>query len=488
MKKKLITVLTAVAVTATSLLGGCGLFPSVPTAEKLVENAFNKEGTPTKTDMTMTMEASIPYDGQDLDATVIVDMTVKATNEVSYADGDVDVDIAGTKVRQNVKAWSEVKGNKLNTYTYDEASDKWLSDSTTLSKDTVINGIGVKAEDFEDLELQKADSGSNEITVTGTLGYDSLGEIFGDDFDINEMFGDTGLDLNDFKFDATMKFDKKTKELVKMNMVYDVDALNKNSADVEFKEVVLDMQIEQLDKDFELKVPSDVVSEAVDKLDAQQDELNEQMQGVEEATKELEENMNNTDSSDTEGADTQGSQSSAATTAGNNDWTTFTTVMGSTSITLPCSYRDLKAATGLTMTQSEEDSYLENNHYTTVSLKDDAGTTVFSADITNTTGSDISQADGTVTKLVQRQVNVSKLSNDEIAVYAGGITAGMKLDPDTLLGMFGEPTDKKEYGDGDYYSNRYRWCKDASWKTANYFEVTITNGEVEQVMIDHSEE
>lgn len=175
------------------------------------------------------------------------------------------------------------------------------------------------------------------------------------------------------------------------------------------------------------------------------------------------------------------------------DWADFQIEINGKVLTLPCTYKELKEATGYSIKSAEEKSYLEPNYYTSCQLRDADGNGVCYIDILNNTDEDMAYADGIVIEVSQDDWDVEETG---IKVNFAGFKVGDVTSKDDLIAKFGQPVDVYEYRideDDDqewkkYESDTYKWALDEDWTTMDFIEIemNINTGIIQEIRIDHS--
>lgn len=168
-----------------------------------------------------------------------------------------------------------------------------------------------------------------------------------------------------------------------------------------------------------------------------------------------------------------------------SDWTSFTFTVNGNTISLPCTYQEITEKLNVSMSSSQEKSYLDSGYYTLITLKDANGKSRFNAELTNFSEEEQVFADCMITRISQTAHFVNDEDTSYIATFPGGITAGQNADIEVMLSVLGEPMDVHEYADGDYWSNTYTWCMDKTWKNTNKYEIVVVNGRIDTVTLDN---
>ncbi len=168
------------------------------------------------------------------------------------------------------------------------------------------------------------------------------------------------------------------------------------------------------------------------------------------------------------------------------DWTTYSFGVNGKIITLPCSFQELADATGFVMKSSDAKSYLEGGYYTNVNLYTPDEELALYIDIINDTDGDLVYTDCTVADV--RQTKYQAIDQGaSVITFAGGLQVGQEMTTAEIEAIFGEPQDTSEYisDDSDYESYTWTYAADPDWSSHDNFEITIVNGIIDEIGIDH---
>ncbi len=204
---------------------------------------------------------------------------------------------------------------------------------------------------------------------------------------------------------------------------------------------------------------------------------------VDETTDELEEVVEETDK-EVEEVETEVEDDTTDTTAANvsTDWKSYQFVANGQTLTLPCTYEELKAATGYTYKSADEKSYLEDGYYTFLIMQDADGKSFLNVDILNQTGEDALYTELPITRITSDFYN-----NDDKIVFPGGLTVGQSMTVEEVKALFGEPTDINDYVSEITNKKTYilKYCENEKWTTDNYYEITIKDGVISGLELDN---
>ena len=88
-----------------------------------------------------------------------------------------------------------------------------------------------------------------------------------------------------------------------------------------------------------------------------------------------------------------------------------------------------------------------------------------------------------ITRVSQTKYQVSQGATP--IIFPGGLKAGDSITEDKIIELFGSPDDKDNYTNDNYVSNTYKYVEDKTWTTTNNFEITVVNGIIDQIELDH---
>lgn len=232
MKKRVIAMLTVLAMSMTMLVG-CGA-----TTESVTEKMSKVMAEATSTDANMKMDFSMKMTGTDesnvessmemafgmnVDLQTVKESDTKSTGKV---DGTVDIDLLGFQTSVPVTVYSQLDGDNVVTYSYDSDEKYWAKTSDDATDDmlSTINDM-----DFisitDNLELSK-----DKVKINDVDCYELKGSISGDEFNkiANSLTGvldssETGesledVDMSGLKADVTIYANSKTYEPVQITM------------------------------------------------------------------------------------------------------------------------------------------------------------------------------------------------------------------------------------------------------------------------------
>lgn len=227
----------------------------------------------------------------------------------------------------------------------------------------------------------------------------------------------------------------------------------------------------------------------LEEMQAELDALKQESEEVVEESSEEESTEESVEES-TEEAPEESTEEAKNTPANNADvsadWTSYSFSVNGKTLTLPCSYQELAEATGFAMKSSNAKSYLEGGYYTNVNLYTEDEDLALYIDILNDTDGDLTYAECKVVAISQTKYQAVECGASMIT-FAGGLQVGQEMTTDDIEAIFGEPQDTYEYvsDDSDYCSSEWTYSEDPDYTYHNNIEITIVNGLIDEIGIEH---
>ncbi len=165
-----------------------------------------------------------------------------------------------------------------------------------------------------------------------------------------------------------------------------------------------------------------------------------------------------------------------------SSWSNYEFSVNGKLVKLPCTYKELKEATGFSMKTAQENSSLSNNYYTLVNMYKNDKLALYT-EILNDTDSDVKYTDAKITKVGQSKYQVS--TGADKLTFPGNLKAGDEITEDKIKELFGEPTDVYNYESDGYKSVTYTYNEDTTWTTTNFYEIKIVNGIIDELTLDN---
>ena len=165
-----------------------------------------------------------------------------------------------------------------------------------------------------------------------------------------------------------------------------------------------------------------------------------------------------------------------------NTWSDYEVSVNNKTIKLPCTYEELKDATGFSMKSADEKSYLSKHDSATVNMYKNDKLALYT-EIYNDTNDDIKYSDSKVSMISQTKYQVS--TGADVITFPGSLKAGDQISVGELINKLGNPSDKSEYNDSNYSSTTLIYNENLSWKTTKFYKITIVNGVIDELSLDN---
>lgn len=165
-----------------------------------------------------------------------------------------------------------------------------------------------------------------------------------------------------------------------------------------------------------------------------------------------------------------------------NTWSYYEVLVNNKTIKLPCTYEELKDATGFSMKSTNEKSYLAKNYYATVNMYKNDKLALYT-EIYNDTNDDLKYSDGKISRIWQTKYQVS--TGADVITFPGSLKVGDQISVDEIISKLGNPSDRTEYNDSGYSSTTLTYNENLSWKTTKFYKITIVNGVIDELSLDN---
>ncbi len=457
-KKRLAAMGMAAAMTAT-LLSGCG-GKTKATPENLLkdmtDNAGAIESVLMKLDLQMRMESA----GEELGIGMTMDIESTVEPEMSYAKGDLSLEMSGSSLSTEMEMYSEKEGDQYVTYTLMENEwTKEIADETkTLGEvDRMTGDIEEYADRFK-LEEDLVDvEGKECFELTGELD----GEMFSEMLQSNMMDSFSGYGLSEdvvsdmvFPCDIDIYRDSILPARISFDLTDTFDTMMADSG-VTAQECYMEIVFTEYDSIEEIVIPDEAL-EAAEDSSGLLDDFGDDTSSVTPAVQ-------------VEPGEGLG-----------ESWESYTVQINDTVVTLPCTMADLEAAGVALDTDYTPENYVVNaGEYELVWFMNENGSEIM-VTMYNTTDSAIEVKDCLVGRIT---VDSYDLEDGGLTViFPGGIQIG-SAEAD-VLAAYGEPDDT--YEDPEY-GNSYDWYDGDSYSKGCSIDIEAGSGLVESMEMESLE-
>lgn len=167
-----------------------------------------------------------------------------------------------------------------------------------------------------------------------------------------------------------------------------------------------------------------------------------------------------------------------------DNWKDYQFSINGKTLTLPCSYNELKDISNFHMKSSDEKSYIEayrKNGFLIYQTIDNDEKMAGNIDIKNTTSDDLLNSEGIITNIGQ----TNERYNMDVIEFPGKLKVGMEIRKEDIIEKFGEPSSIREYTYGSSTSIYIKYIDDENTSTINYYEIDILDGKIINLELDH---
>ncbi len=161
-----------------------------------------------------------------------------------------------------------------------------------------------------------------------------------------------------------------------------------------------------------------------------------------------------------------------------SNWQNYNFSVNGQTLTLPLPYQNLSAASGFTMKDADAGSTIASNYYTLANMFQNGKLALYT-EVTNNSNDYLKLSDCEVTRVSQTLYMVK--NGAATVTFPGNLYAGMTMDESTLTSILGTPSDSKDYSG----TKEIRYFANPSWTTANYYQITIKDGVIDDLVLDN---
>lgn len=440
-----------IGVLMTSMFAGCG--EKAPTAEELISSMevntdCMRSGFRLVLDMDASGEELTGNSDTSMSMTINMDSSIKMTKDVIHVQGKMSAELLDMNYSENIETYTITEDGVTKVYTYDSDDESWSVSAEDEASDMFTAIADIDISKISNLRLVDSQN-KDEYAISGKvkssdLSEDGVSSIIGD-------FTETD-DTQDILFDFTATFDKRSKDLTSIAYVIDTESISLE--DVTFNEFTMELYNIDFD-DFDIEVPNEVIENAV-----------EDDYDIEEY-----------DDYDDEEEETSSSSSG---------WSDYSIAVNGKELELPCSYSDIENAFGYSIKSADAKSYIESGASAYSDLYDGDDDIGVYLSFFNENDEDTIYTDCSVYNVTQSLDGVEDY-NAPLITFPYGLQVGQKMSDDDLIALIGEPSDRYDYdsGDGSYIAIDLTWSEDTDWTSRNCMTVSIENGVVDTITLNH---
>lgn len=242
----------------------------VPTVEELLLQLKDTEeisycDVDVEMDISMNMDISNVLEGTVTLVKTKIDYNVKADSETQHTKGELNVNLLGTDVMMPLEEYTAIEGENVYTYIYDEEHALWTMELTEKDEwDSLYNNDDWAniLENLEAFEMKEIQNDDTTYTITGVMSMEKSLVSFIEDF----MSGFTSkkVNLSGIMNNITLIFDRETLKLNSVELVVIPDSIAYEVDLIE--EIVVYMTYNEYSSNSEnnVTIPTSIIREAVD--------------------------------------------------------------------------------------------------------------------------------------------------------------------------------------------------------------------------------
>ena len=270
MGKRVLSLLIS-AMLVSTLVTGCGT--KTPTPDELLQNAWGTDEVES-VDMDLVLDLGAKVDMSELtgeDASMNMDITadinMKSSEDVSYMEGNVGINLFGMSMDEAIKAYTVNDNSEITTYTYNAENDCWYKsegESNSLIDTDSVTTLDTTM--FSNFTMDEVTKDSMEYVLRGSVDFADLSNKLGmTTEDLFEGVNTNGVNMDEFKFDTVLTFDKETKLMKSMDFDINTDSIEMEEG-TEFTKFKMTLKINKING-VDIDIPSDIIENAVDELE-----------------------------------------------------------------------------------------------------------------------------------------------------------------------------------------------------------------------------
>ena len=163
-----------------------------------------------------------------------------------------------------------------------------------------------------------------------------------------------------------------------------------------------------------------------------------------------------------------------------NEWKEYVISIYNKTIKLPTTYERVEALSGFKL-DSNLNSYMKANSNDIVNLfvEDKLALYVY---VKNDNDKEIEYIDSKVIGIWQSKYQV-ETNHAEKFVFPGNLVVGQDMNKDTLVSLFGEPSNVRNTNLENYNSEDYYYYEDEKSVTEKFYRITVVNGKISDLYL-----
>ena len=164
-----------------------------------------------------------------------------------------------------------------------------------------------------------------------------------------------------------------------------------------------------------------------------------------------------------------------------NEWKEYVISVYNKTIKLPTTYERVEALSGFKLDSTTSKNYMKANSNDIVNLfvEDKLALYVY---VKNDNDKEIEYTNSKVVGIWQSKYQV-ETNHAEKFIFPGNLVVGQEMNKDTLVSLFGEPSNVKNTNLENYISEDYYYYEDEKCVTEKFYRITVVNGKISDIYL-----
>lgn len=164
-----------------------------------------------------------------------------------------------------------------------------------------------------------------------------------------------------------------------------------------------------------------------------------------------------------------------------NEWKEYVISVYNKTLKLPTTYERVEALSGFKLDSTNSKNYIRANSNDIVNLYVDDKLALY-VYVKNDTDKEIEYTESKVIGIWQSKYEV-ETNHVEKIVFPGNIVVGQDMNRDTLVSLFGEPSNVRNTNLENYISEDYYYYEDEKSVTEKFYRITVVNGRISDLYL-----
>lgn len=162
-----------------------------------------------------------------------------------------------------------------------------------------------------------------------------------------------------------------------------------------------------------------------------------------------------------------------------NNWKEYVISVYNKTIKLPTTYERVEALSGFKYASTDSKNYMKANSNDIINLYVEDKLALY-AYVKNDNDNEIEYTDSKVVGIWQSRYEVETNYAERI-VFPGNLIVGQEINRDTLVSLFGEPSNVRSTNLDNYITDDYYYYEDEKDVTEKFYKITVVNGKITDI-------